>query len=79
MKFFFEVENFYAPSVPCSLIVNQFFLTPLRVSTGEKSDIIFHKNEVVRLPEADYHRHDISDKIWELLKPHLPGVDNGAE
>jgi len=22
---------------------------------------------------ADYHRHDISDKAWELLKPHLPG------
>ena len=25
------------------------------------------------MPEIDYHRHDISDKIWELLKPHLPG------
>lgn len=21
----------------------------------------------------DYHRHDISDEIWELLKDHLPG------
>lgn len=27
----------------------------------------------MHLLEADYHRHDISDKIWELLKPHLPG------
>jgi transposase len=25
------------------------------------------------LVEADYHRHDISDEIWDLLKPHLPG------
>ena len=25
------------------------------------------------LKEADYHRHDIKDEIWELLKPHLPG------
>ena len=23
--------------------------------------------------EASYHRHDISDKVWSLLKPHLPG------
>ena len=23
--------------------------------------------------EVAYHRHDISDKIWELLSPHLPG------
>ena len=23
--------------------------------------------------EADYHRHDISDHIWDLLEPHLPG------
>ena len=23
--------------------------------------------------EADYHRHDISDEIWALLSPHLPG------
>ena len=23
--------------------------------------------------EASYHRHDISDKVWELLEPHLPG------
>lgn len=22
---------------------------------------------------ADYHRHDISDKAWALLEPHLPG------
>ena len=23
--------------------------------------------------EASYHRHDINDKVWELLGPHLPG------
>jgi transposase len=23
--------------------------------------------------EASYHRHDISDEVWELLSPHLPG------
>ena len=23
--------------------------------------------------EASYHRHDINDKVWELLEPHLPG------
>ena len=23
--------------------------------------------------EATYHRHDISDKVWALLEPHLPG------
>ena len=23
--------------------------------------------------EAAYHRHDISDKIWKILEPHLPG------
>jgi transposase len=22
---------------------------------------------------ADYHRHDISDEVWALLEPHLPG------
>lgn len=22
---------------------------------------------------AAYHRHDISDRMWELLEPHLPG------
>jgi len=22
---------------------------------------------------SDLHRHDISDRIWEILKPHLPG------
>ena len=22
---------------------------------------------------AAYHRHDISDRVWELLEPHLPG------
>ena len=22
--------------------------------------------------EASYHRHDINDKVWELLGPHLP-------
>lgn len=23
--------------------------------------------------EASYHRHDISDKAWAVLEPHLPG------
>ncbi|NLW69720.1 MAG: transposase, partial [Eubacteriaceae bacterium] len=23
--------------------------------------------------EASYHRHDINDKAWELLEPHLLG------
>ena len=23
--------------------------------------------------EASYHRHDISDEVWTLLAPHLPG------
>ena len=23
--------------------------------------------------EASYHRHDISDNVWSLLEPHLPG------
>lgn len=23
--------------------------------------------------QAAHHRHDISDKVWELLEPHLPG------
>jgi transposase len=23
--------------------------------------------------EADYHRHDVSDEIWAILSPHLPG------
>ena len=23
--------------------------------------------------EASYHRHDISDNVWALLEPHLPG------
>ena len=23
--------------------------------------------------QAAYHRHDISDRVWELLEPHLPG------
>ena len=23
--------------------------------------------------EASYNRHDISDRAWELIKPHLPG------
>ncbi len=22
---------------------------------------------------ADYHRHDVSDKIWELIKPYTIG------
>ncbi|MEY8576556.1 IS5/IS1182 family transposase, partial [Oscillospiraceae bacterium 21-37] len=23
--------------------------------------------------DASYHRHDINDKVWERLEPHLPG------
>ena len=23
--------------------------------------------------EASYHRHDISDEMWSVLEPHLPG------
>ena len=23
--------------------------------------------------DASYHRHDISDEVWALLEPHLPG------
>ena len=23
--------------------------------------------------KASYHRHDISDEVWTLLEPHLPG------
>ena len=23
--------------------------------------------------DASYHRHDINDKVWEMLEPHLPG------
>ena len=23
--------------------------------------------------EASYHRHDISDEMWSILEPHLPG------
>ena len=23
--------------------------------------------------ESSYHRHDINDNVWALLKPHLPG------
>ena len=23
--------------------------------------------------DASYHRHDINEKVWELLEPHLPG------
>ena len=23
--------------------------------------------------EASYHRHDLNDREWSLLKPHLPG------
>ena len=23
--------------------------------------------------DASYHRHDIGDKAWALLAPHLPG------
>lgn len=25
------------------------------------------------MEDADYHRHDISDKVWESVEPHLPG------
>lgn len=27
--------------------------------------------------QAAYHRHDISDHVWSLLKPHLPGRVGG--
>jgi transposase len=27
--------------------------------------------------EKEYLRHDISDQIWKLLKPHLPGQSGG--
>lgn len=23
--------------------------------------------------DTSYHRHDISDEVWSLLEPHLPG------
>jgi transposase len=23
--------------------------------------------------EAGYHRHDLNDRAWSLLEPHLPG------
>jgi len=23
--------------------------------------------------DVSYHRHDINEKVWELLEPHLPG------
>ncbi len=26
-----------------------------------------------------HRRHDISDKVWELLEPHLPGREGGWE
>jgi len=29
--------------------------------------------EVFSIEQAAYHRHDISDKVWALLEPHLPG------
>ena len=25
------------------------------------------------MPKPDYRRHDISDRTWDLLEPHLPG------
>ncbi len=27
----------------------------------------------IKKMEASYHRHDISDEVWALLEPHLPG------
>ncbi len=27
--------------------------------------------------KASHRRHDISDKVWELLAPHLPGRKGG--
>ena len=46
-------------------------------------DIIFQRSPadkpVYRFMEKEcakgtsYHRHDISDKAWALLEPHLPG------
>lgn len=26
-----------------------------------------------KMAEAAYRRHDISDRVWQLLEPHLPG------
>ena len=23
--------------------------------------------------DVSYHRHDINEKVWEMLEPHLPG------
>ena len=31
------------------------------------------KKEEGQEMEASYHRHDISDEVWALLEPHLPG------
>ena len=25
------------------------------------------------IPQADYHRHDISDDVWAVLEPHMIG------
>lgn len=27
--------------------------------------------------DASYHRHDLSDHVWSLLEPHLPGRPGG--
>jgi hypothetical protein len=29
--------------------------------------------------DASYHRHDISDQVWSLLEPHLPGQRGSGE
>jgi len=31
-----------------------------------------HTNRAIEMPET-LHRHDLSDRHWELLEPHLPG------
>ena len=31
---------------------------------------MFHMTGTMK---ADYHRHDLSDRMWSLLEPHLPG------
>ena len=34
-------------------------------------DVKLYKEE--KEMAEDYRRHDISDRVWELLEPHLPG------
>ena len=43
------------------------------VSTQERCGIMAKKANGENSMNASYHRHDISDKVWALLAPHLPG------